>query len=401
VIALSAPSGSRLLVGFNITLPPQMSHYENPNSSIRQDELHERQELALAEQEQQIAKEIAGENRGHTGAVTVVHRRHIPGQVRNLSSIPLFNRNNDLQQHMLRKQQMMISRLQSSNTNRNQPPQVFVNSHPQNIIHTMDNDSDEIGLESLRAIHDDTVPPEQDTPNERVDGEDQHDDINYYEEATLLDEDELPNTSNISTSIEQTIANFMNSLPVPPQNKNQRKIPVLYNIDRASCGTTEASEKKWSSVWPYWTLYCQQVDRPVIVDLFGLDLYCPKAQDFTVNSSPSCEDYDQQHVLGFYKFLLRDDVFSVKTTIINASLFLNPHLRAEYYSRLKNAGTTNPRLGAVKVGENLAVKMLTRSATKQQAKTNVALKLDLQADVDGDILPTQSQLMLEMALGKI
>jgi hypothetical protein len=266
---------------------------------------------------------------------------------------------------MLRQRQMMISRLQSSNTNRNQSPQVFVDNHPQNIIHTMDNDSDEIRLENLRAIHDDNVPPQQDTRNECVDDDDQHDDMNSYEVASLLDEDGLANTSNISTSIEQTIANYMNSLPVPPRNKNQRKIPVLYNIDRASCRTTEASEKKWSSVWPYWTLYCQQVDRPVIVDLFGLDLYRPKAQDFTVNSTPSCEDYDQQHVMGFYKFLLRDDVFSVKTTIINASLFLNAHLPAEYYSHLKNAGTTNPRLGSVKVGENLAVKMLTRSATKQ------------------------------------
>jgi len=195
---------------------------------------------------------------------------------------------------------------------------------------------------------------------------------------------------------------FLSSLPHHGLPRPQLYIESIYKLESNECGTAQSSQKHMFVIWQYFYAYCQEIHRPMLDETnnFGLRLYSHQAHHFTTTSSPQDANFDRALVRGFYQYLLRPDIVTVKTTFQYTNLFFNANLKAEYLARLKAAGNRSLRLGNTKIGEDNEIRNFVKQGNRAAAKEDILKQLDLLANVDNRITEEETHRLLEMALGK-
>ena len=100
--------------------------------------------------------------------------------------------------------------------------------------------------------------------------------------------------------------------------------------------TTEAVEKSFTQVWPYWVHYCQSHGRQPRQDPSanaGLNLYPPGTFSTEV-IHPADSSYNKQVVREFFQHLMNHFPDKCSRSMMTKSgTFLNSYLKAEYYCR--------------------------------------------------------------------
>ena len=214
--------------------------------------------------------------------------------------------------------------------------------------------------------------------------------------ANVVDQATGGRADTRTTTTVPTRPHFQN-LPIPPYD--QLTIPTMYNLSQSGCGTMKKTEEKGRPTFKLWASFCKEIDRPWLVENFGLGLYGHVGGLFTEHSYPSSEEFDRSLVHDFLEYIVTCTGFSLhKSTVPTACGFLNAHLKAEYYVRLQQGGCRNAQLGRAEVGKDPVVKR-----KRDQAVTNLALarnqKKDLQSQVGCSISREECRAMLLMALG--
>lgn len=241
--------------------------------------------------------------------------------------------------------------------------------------------------EFVAALYEDGSLPEEDY-EDMVDLEE----LDEEDSSRVVDRNHDNNTNN----------NTGEQPPLPPGlSRDQLTICGVYGLHRDACGTKSSTDSKIRSIWRYWHLYCQSVGRPTIVTDYGLGLYEHRSDSFTVTTNPGSDEYNHATVRAFLNFLLELKGWQVnKTTISTACTFLNCHLRAEFFVRMRNAQSTDARLGSAKVGESEDFRPILKMAKEKYSNAVTARKECVQCDIDNRVTEHECRLVLRMALGQ-
>jgi hypothetical protein len=164
----------------------------------------------------------------------------------------------------------------------------------------------------------------------------------------------------------------MESTTKPAHTKESNKVfvpnfkdvyPFCFGIDNVVLTSTEKNVK---SVWKLWYEFCAlpSIDHSYLAeDLgsgkvlgYGIGLYAnaESRHEFLGERPPSESSYDKALVAQFMNWLTDVKKASANQVQI-CSLFLNSHLKGEFYSRMVANGLDNPTYPTVKVGTDRQV----------------------------------------------
>jgi hypothetical protein len=172
-------------------------------------------------------------------------------------------------------------------------------------------------------------------------------------------------------------------------------LPVLYDMKRFECGTTESTEKGFKSIQTLWSMYCaDELHRPPfkLDPPPGLGLY--DQPELITTRDPNEQLFDRKTVEGFFMFLADRQEESTSDTMTKAKTFLNSHLKCEFYALLKSKGMYAYIPSSLEVGKTALVKQCVKAVNEQTATQGIRNQNDALALVDSEISEQQSRTML-------
>lgn len=192
--------------------------------------------------------------------------------------------------------------------------------------------------------------------------------------------------------------------PLNPVVDEASCYPCFADLYKGVCVPSVVSksvENSFKAVWKHWDTYCKENGRRLCASSggtassrdTGLGLFEKCESQFTNSAKPDENSYETSVVGSFFSHLPTLDLMK------KAKTFINAHLKAEYYCRLKKAGYHSPTVPTnISVGKLVEVSGCCKAAAKRnavQARDNFQ---DFQAEVDNSISAPKIRELAELAL---
>jgi hypothetical protein len=200
-----------------------------------------------------------------------------------------------------------------------------------------------------------------------------HIDLTSYTVAKSPDTAPIDMSDPMDVSSPPTEVHDSNEFFVPPF---KALYPFCFNSENV---ITHGSEKNVKSVWRLWYEFCTETDRPYLMENvrgnsavlgYGLGLYASAASKgmFSDDRPLSESKYDTVVVAEFMTWIVHTRKESTNRVQM-CQLFMNSHLKGEFYSRMIAAGDDAAFYPIVNVGTDKQIAACRKQARKNPTKT--------------------------------